>query len=289
MGRPVAWNREIRTLARIAHCEGVTTGPDGMLWAGDETGRLFRIDPLDGSFSQVADVGGMALGLCLDGEGRVYVCLYDRRSIVRLDPASGNVEVYCDSVEGEPLSAPNWCLFAPDGTLYVSDSCRTGGELDDTPSGRLVAIPPGGEAAAIVPTPPLFYPNGMALAADGTLFVVESFHDPRVIAIRDGEVSLHARLPDTVPDGLALDEDGGLLVSCFQPNVILRVPPGGTRPEVVVDDWTGQRLLTPTNITFFGPSRRSLAIASFSGTCLYAIDTPWRGQPLIYPNLVVSA
>ena len=281
----VAWNRAIRQLAPIGHCEGVATGPDGMLWSGDETGRLFRIDPRDGSFAQVADVGGIALGLCLDGKGRIYVCIYDRGSIVRVDPASGKVEVYCDRVEGGQLSSPNWALFAPDGTLYVSDSCNRGGELDLMPSGRLVSVPPGGGEGEVVSVSRLAYPNGMALAADGTLFVAESFHDPRVIVVREGEVSVYARLPDTVPDGLALDEEGGLLVSCFQPNLILRVPPGGGEPEVVVEDWTGQRLLTPTNVAFFGRERRSLAIASFCGACLYAIDTPWRGQALFYPSV----
>jgi gluconolactonase len=286
MSSQVAWNRAVRTLAPIAHCEGIATGPDGALWAGDESGRLFRIDPAGGSYDQVADVGGFAVGLCCDAAGLVYVCVYDRRRIVRVDPASGSVDVYCDSVEGGPLVAPNWNLFASDGTMYVSDSCDENERYLDEKSGRVVAVPPGGGDARVVPSPPIGYANGMALDADGELYVAETFLTPRILVIRDGETSVYAELPGTVPDGLAFDLEGGLFVSNFQPNSILRIPPGGSEPEIVVDDWTGQRLLSPTNIAFYGPELRSLAIASLCGFVLFALDdTPWRGLPLAYPRL----
>ena len=57
-----------------------------MLWTGDEGGRIFRVDPNDGSNAHVATIDGWALGLCLDGDGLLYVCAYDRGSIVRVDP-----------------------------------------------------------------------------------------------------------------------------------------------------------------------------------------------------------
>jgi gluconolactonase len=267
-----------RRLAHLAHCEGVATGPDGSLWAGDEHGRVFRIDPAGGSVEEVGSVGGWALGLCLDADSRVYVCVYDGGGLVRMDPASGRAETYS---EGGLLRNPNWPVFAPDGTLYVSDS---GGEDLDDRDGRVVRIPSGGGPAQLIETRGLAYANGMALSTDGTLYVLESF-EPRVLALREGDLSVHAELPGTVPDGLALDEDGGLLVACYQPNRVVRVPPGGGEPQLVLDDWTGQRLLTPTNVAFFGPDRRSLAIASLCGWSLTAIDTPWRGQPLFYPKI----
>jgi gluconolactonase len=279
---PIPGDPTFRTLAPLAHCEGVATGPDGMLWAGDEQGTLYRIDPSDGSHRAVAEGIGWGLGLCLDAASRVYVCSYDRGAVVRVDPGSGAVEVYCDRIlGGKPLRAPNWPVFAPDGTLFVSDS---GTEDLDERDGSVVAVPPGGGDARVLPTPPLAFANGMALAPDSTLYVLESF-EPRVRAIRDSEVAVYADLPGTVPDGLALDEEGGLLVAIFQPNRVLRIPPGGGEPQVLLDDWTGQRLLTPTNITFFGPELKSLAIASLCGWRLSAVDTPWRGQALFYPSL----
>jgi sugar lactone lactonase YvrE len=264
-------------LAPLAHCEGIAAGPDGMLWAGDESGRIFRIDPADGAHEQVADIEAWALGLCLDGDGLVYVCAYDRGAVVRVDPAAGTSEPYADG-----LGLPNWPAFGPDGTLYVSDS---GSEDPNAVAGRVLAVPPGGGAAAPLPIRPLVFANGMAVATDGTLYVVESFGEPRVVTVKNGRVEVYAELPGTVPDGLALDDEGGMIVTSYQPNRVLRIPPGGGEPEILLDDWQGQVLLTPTNAAFFGPDRSSLAIASLCGWSISAIDTPWRGRPLDYPSI----
>lgn len=275
----------IRQLAPVAHCEGIAVGPDGMLWAGDEAGRLFRIDPSAGGHIEIANVGGWAVGLCVDGNGFVYVCAFDRHAVMRVDPRTGDVDVYCDRVDGGPLPAPNWCLFGQDGTLYVSDSRGPGREERE---GRIVAVPPGGGEASALPRPRLHYANGMAMRSDGTLFVLDSFVEPRVLAVRGDTVSVYAELPAVVPDGLAFDDAGGLLVSCFQPNRVLRIPPGPGEPEILVDDWTGQQLLSPTNVAFFGPARKSVAAASLLGWWLSAFDTPWTGQPLFYPDVPVG-
>ena len=95
---PAPGNPTFRTLAPLAHCEGVAAGPDGMLWTGDESGRIYRVDPADGSYEQVSEIDAWALGLCLDGEGLVYVCAYDRGTIVRVDPSNGETEVYAGDV-----------------------------------------------------------------------------------------------------------------------------------------------------------------------------------------------
>jgi len=270
-----------RVLAEIPHCEGVATGPDGSLYCADETGELFRIDPTHGSFEVVAKLGGWGVGLCVDGDALVYVCVYDKQRVVRANPATGEVVDYCSTVEGGPLYSPNWVSFGPDGTLYVTDSQGPGIEERE---GRVCAIPPGGGDASVVPGDRLFYANGMAVRKDGTLFVIDTFVQPRVVTIGDGSVETYVELPGTVPDGLAFDDDGGLLISCFQPNRLLRVEPEGGDARIIIDDWTGQQLLSPTNIAFFGPGNRSLACASLLGWWLSAIDTPWTGQRLFYPT-----
>lgn len=265
-----------RVLSPLAHCEGISVGPDGTLYTGDESGKVFRIDPADGSSAHVATIDGWALGLCVDGDSLVYVCAYDRGSIVRVDPATGAAKTYRAG-----LGLPNWPVFGPDGTLYVSDS---GSEEVGAAAGRVLAIAPGGGTVDALPIRPLAFANGMALAPDGTLFVAESY-EPRVVAVRDGSVETVAELPGIVPDGLALDEEGGIIVTSYQPNRVLRLPPGGREPGVVAEDWTGQTLMTPTNACFYGPDRSSLAIAQLCAWSIVTIDTPWRGQPLFYPHL----
>lgn len=270
-----------RVLASIPRCEAVALAPDGRLFAANEAGELFRIEPDDGSFEVVANLGGWGVGLCVDGDGLVYVCVIDKHKIVRANPATGDVVDYCTSVEGGALPSPNYCAFGEDGTLYVTDSRGQGKEERE---GRVVAIPPSGGDASVVPGEKLYYANGMAVRKDGTLFVVDTFVQPRIVTIADGKVQTYVELPGTVPDGLAFDEDGGLMISCFQPNRLLRVEPESGDARIVIDDWTGQLLLSPTNITFFGPDRRSIAFASLLGWWLSAIDTPWTGQPLFYPH-----
>jgi gluconolactonase len=282
MASAIPGNPTFRTLAAIAHGEAVALGPEGMLWTGDEQGRIWRIDPANGSFAQVAQVDGWAVGLCLDADGRAYVCVYGGAgAIVRVDPATGATEVYTDRVDGTPLATPNWPAFAPDGTLCVSDN---GSEDLDECDGRLVRIPPGGGEGEVVPTRPLHFPNGLAFAPDGTLYMIESFSS-RVVAVRDDRLEPYAELPGTIPDGLALDREGGLLVACFQPNRVLRIPPGGGEPEILLDDWTGQRMLTPTNVAFYGPDMRDLAIASLCGWRISTVKLPIAGQPLFYPRV----
>lgn len=265
-----------RVLALLAHCEGIAVGPDGTLYTGDELGKVFRIDPGDGSFEHVATIDGWALGLCVDGNSFVYACAYDRGSIVRVDPTTGSAETYC-----EGLGLPNWPVFGRDGTLYVSDS---GAEEVGAIVGRVLAVAPGGGSVEALPIRPLAFANGMALAPDGTLYVAESY-EPRVVAVRGESVETVAELPGIVPDGLALDEEGGLIVTSYQPNRVLRIRPGGGEPELVAEDWTGQTLMTPTNACFYGPDRSSLAIAQLCAWTIVTIDTPWRGQPLFYPRL----
>jgi sugar lactone lactonase YvrE len=274
-----------RELCPIAHCEGIAVGPDGALWVCDERGTLFRIDPTTRAFDEVANIGGFGCGLCVDGDGLVYVCVWDRGQIVRVNPATGDTHIYSDAVDDGPLPSPNWALFDRDGVLYVSNSCEPGVDELSVASGRIVAIPPGGGPGSTLPLPPLAYPNGMALASDGTLYVIESFIEPRIVAVRGDSLTVHAALPALVPDGLAITEDGGMIVSCFQPNALLWIPPGGGPPTTILEDWTGQRLLTPTNVAFYGEGLRSLAIASVCGWSISTADVPWRGQKLFYPSL----
>jgi len=272
--------RELRTLADgLDHPEGITVGGDGKLWAGGEAGQIYRIDPDTASCEQVASTEGFVLGLCLDSVGRIYACDMGRLAVLRILPDSGEVEVYCDQAGGKALRAPNWLVFEEDGTLWFSDS---GTDDPAAADGTLVRVPPGGGDGEVVETPPLKFPNGLALALDGSLFVIETY-GPCVSVLADGALKTYAEIPRTVPDGLALDSDGGLLVSCFQPNRILRIPPGGGDPELVLDDWTGTILPTPTNLAFFGEHLSDLAIASLGGWAVKAVETPWRGQPLHYP------
>ena len=239
---------------------------------------MYRIDPGAGTFEEIANTGGFVLGMCLDAEGRVYVCDGGRLAILRVTPGTGEVEVYCDSAEGAPLRTPNYPAFAADGTLWFSDSGTDHPEAEA--NGTLVQVAPGGGDGVTLDVRPFRFSNGIAVGPDGAIYVIESF-EPCVSVVRDGVVTKLADLPRTCPDGLALDAEGGVLISCYQPNQILRVPPGGGSAELLVDDWGGAYLLTPTNVSFFGDELEHLAVASIGGWVDPRDHVALEGSPCI--------
>lgn len=272
---------QLRTVASgLDHPEGVATGPDGLLYAGGEAGQVYRIDPKTESVEQIADTGGFVLGLALDAAGNIYACDSGRGEVVRIDSATGNVESYCSSAGGRALTTPNWPAFAPDGSLVVSDS---GTEDLAVRDGRLLRVPRGGGDAEVFDLPPLHFPNGLAVDAHGAVHVLESF-SPRLVTIRDTVVTVVAEFPDTIPDGVALTADGGFVVTCYYPYRLFHVHADGG-VEVLLEDRTGLLLQMPTNVSFFGDGLRQLAIAALGGWTISAIELPFAGAPLHYPEL----
>ena len=216
-------------------------------------------------------------GVAVDGRGAVYACDVGLAAVVRLD-ADGRIERWCESAGGTPLIAPNWGAFAPDGSMWFSDS---GTERVGACDGRLIRVPPGGGDGEPVDVGPLDFPNGLAVGEDGTVFLLESF-TPRLSALRRAGLETLAELPGVVPDGVALTADGEFVVSCYYPFRILLVSRSGRDVAVLIDDEQGIHIPMPTNVAFFGDGLRSLAIACLGGSTICALDaTGFAGAPLI--------
>lgn len=267
--------RGLRTLATpLDHAEGVCWSPGaGALYAGGEAGQLYRLG-LDGRGPEVVAVveGAFLTGLACDADGSVYACDVNGGCVWRIDP-DGAASRY-----GGPIAYPNYPAFAADGRLLVSDS----GSWDE-PTGGIAVVHPGGRTERL-DVRPLSFANGLAVAG-GDVYVVES-SAPAVVRVPldGGEAEPVVELDRVVPDGLAFDAEGGLWISCWQPNRILRLAPSGEL-DVLLDDWSGIHLLTPTNLAFCGPSLETLAVASLAGWSVAALEPGVRGAPLHYPSL----
>ncbi len=81
-----------------------------------------RKDPKDPAYREYYEDGPD--GTTLDRQGRIIVCTYVGRSIVRIEKG-GKRTVLADKYEGKPFSGPNDVIVKRDGTIYFSDT--TGG------------------------------------------------------------------------------------------------------------------------------------------------------------------
>src|SRR6478672_2376926 len=172
--------------AGLAHPEGVAMGPDGVLWAGGEAGQVYRLDPDAGTATEIANTGGFVLGIAHDAAGRLYLCDAGRRAILRVEPHSGSVEVWCDSADGGPLETPNYPAFAADGALYFSDS---GTESLDVWNGRMIRVPPGGGDGQVLDLGTLHFTNGVCVTGDGSVHFLETL-TPRLSTIVEDRKSV---------------------------------------------------------------------------------------------------
>ena len=256
----------------LDHPEGVCWDPTArVLWAGGEAGQVYRLDLEERKAKEVARAPGFVLGVAVDGAGRVVLCCSELGALCVLE--DGVVRTVCDG-----FSFPNFAAFAPDGTLFLSDSGSWG--MDD---GRVFRFSGEGELD-VFSTEPSDFPNGCAVTPDGDyLWLVES-HTPTVsrFDVETGELEEIARLEGTVPDGIAFTDDGGVLVSCYRPDRIVHLDGSGT-VEVVAEDPQGTLLSAPTNVAFAGADLDVLVSANLGRWHLALVRTELRGLPLHYP------
>lgn len=257
----------------LDHPEGVAWDPAaGVLWAGGEDGQLYCVDIDLRSCKEVARAPGFVLGLAVDGRGRVVVCCQGARSLCLLE--DGVVRTLRDG-----FRLPNYPAFAPDGTLYVSDS-GTWARND----GRVFRFTTDGSLERFSTALPHF-PNGCAVTPDARfLWIVESYV-PTVnrFDLASGEVEEVTRLDGTVPDGVAFTDDGGVLVSCYRPDRIVHIDRAG-HIETVAEDPQGTVLAAPTNIVFVGAERDRIVSSNLGRWHLTLLDVGLRGEPLHYPE-----
>jgi sugar lactone lactonase YvrE len=258
----------------LDHPEGVAWDSHReVVWAGGEDGQLYRVDLKSRRFAESARAPGLVLGLAVDGVGRIVLCCAEDRSVQAWDGSSFR------PVLGDGLAFPNYPAFAPDGTLFVSDSGRW--RAND---GRLWRIDPNGMAEVFSDAVPHFT-NGCAVSSDGNfLWTVESYV-PIVsrFDLASGAHEVVARIDGTVLDGLAFTADNGLLVSCYRPDRIYHLDTDGSL-DVVAEDAQGTVLAAPTNVCFVGSKLDRVVAANYNRRHLTILDLGLTGAPLHAPE-----
>jgi gluconolactonase len=257
----------------LDHPEGVAWDPvSGALWAGGEAGQLYRVDLDARSWEEAARAPGFVLGLAVDGRGRVAVCCEGAGSLCLLD--DGRVR----TLRGG-LTIPNYPAFGPDGTLWLSDSGHWGKN-----DGCVYRFGNDGALECFSEALPQF-PNGCAVTPDGAYLWIVASYVPIVgrLELATGAFEEVTRLDGTVPDGVALTDDGGIVVSCYRPDRIVHIDRQGA-VQVVAEDPQGTFLAAPTNVVFVGAQRDALVSANLGRWHLTLVESGLRGLPLHYPE-----
>lgn len=263
----------------LDHPECIAYHPDGSLWAGGEAGQIYRITA-EGRLEEIANTGGFVLGIAFSPDLTwLAVCDLGKRCVWKLDLASQHLSLLMEQVESHQINIPNYPVFDLAGNLYVSES----GAFRQV-TGKLLKLVANGKAE-VWHEGPFNFANGMALdKTEDYLYVVCSFL-PGIerVAIREdgsaGKREVFVTLPESVPDGIAFDDEGNLYISCYAPNKIYVATPHG-EVSVLIDDWEAHTLANPTNIAFGGPEFDQLFTANLGRWHINRIGVGRKGLKL---------
>ena len=201
----------------------------GKLWFSDVHGaRVMTVDP-QGRLAPVVDVPARPSGLGFDSRGRLLIASMRDRRLLRFE--NGKLDTIADMSALMPGDA-NDMVVDGQGRAYVGNfgyDLFAGAEQRPA---RLVVVDADGRAR-IAADEQLAFPNGTVITPDGkTLIVAESFGN--VLSAfnvkADGSLSgrrFFAHLADRTPDGICLDAEGAVWVSCFGQDEFIRVWEGG--------------------------------------------------------------
>jgi gluconolactonase len=239
-------------------------------------GRIFLISPA-GEVELLAEYDGEPNGLKIHRDGQIFIADF-RHGILTLDANSGRVSPVLDRKQIPDFKGVNDLVFAENGDLYFTDQGMTG--LQD-PTGCVYRLRADGNLDRVIGGIPS--PNGIALSRDQrTLFVNVTRDNAVWRAPLDAhgaayKVGAFLRLSGGIgPDGLALDEEGGLAVAHLGLGTVWLFNAQG-EPRARIRSCAG---LATTNVAYGGPSGRRIYITeSETGQVLMA-EVPVAGLPM---------
>jgi gluconolactonase len=271
----------------VDHPESIAIGPNGEAYTTGTGGQVYRINLDNNSGEQFSSTEKRCLGQAVDADGNLYAAYAGGGTVLRITP-DGATSVYATGPGGSDFACPNYPAFDRQGDMYLSDSGDWSGEIN----GRLYKIPAGGGEAEQWFPECVDTPNAISLDADEThLYFVETFGNgiARVAIEGDGSAGAFERvvhMPRHIPDGIAFDTDGGLWIACHRPDAIYRYDLGSRHLELFCEDWTGEELRGPTDVSFGGPNRDIVLAASLDNLCVHRFDnTGFIGLRLNNPKL----
>ena len=212
-GVETAWTRARGSGPLHSFLEGPAFDRDGRLYCVDiPHGRIFRI-ARDGTWDVFAEYDGNPNGLKIHRDGRIFVADHHLGLIV-FDPHTGARSVIAQGTSQGPFRGLNDLCFADNGELYFTDPGESG---LDHPDGRVFRLNTDGSIDLVYDGLP--YPNGLVLTPAQNVLYVGVTRSLQVVRLplRDGRVvksGVFLQLSGGLagPDGMAVDDEGGIVV-----------------------------------------------------------------------------
>jgi gluconolactonase len=196
-------------------------------------------------YADVATMAGPG-GLWIDKDDNIFVTATDERAILRIAPDK-KVTTIAQNFEKDPKLAkgPNDVVVAGNGTIYFTDP---NGYRGEAPNGTIYRIDNSGKTTVF--SDAITGPNGINLSHDEkTLYVSHNVAESTSKVEKwtlnadgsAGEMTTLATVNDCVADGIAIDREGYVWLTCYSFGAAYRINPGG---RIVDKITTAQKALT---------------------------------------------
>ena len=260
--------------------EGPSFDRAGKLYSVDLAhGRIFRISP-SGDWSVFANYDGEPNGLRIHRDGRVFVADH-RHGVLAFDPETATQTTILGQAHREGFKGLNDLVFGSNGDLFFTDQ---GQSALQKPNGCVYRLRQTGELDLLFDAIP--GPNGLVLDPSETLLYVSATWSNQILGIPlkpdykgVGPVRMFIQLSGspTGPDGMAVDEEGNLVVVHAGFGTVWVFSAMG-EPLYRIPSAAGMRT---TNVAYGGRDRRTLYITEAEQGAILKVDLPVPGQ-LVY-------
>jgi hypothetical protein len=292
----------------------VVVDPHGMIYvtdSGDANG-VIRIDPnLPAASNQaIVTAGGVfdtPRGIVIDALGNFIVAEPTNDALYRVSGSGGNVSVFSSSGGGlgDTFHFPGDLAREASGSVLVTDAPA------NTPTNpnisRLLRVPAaGGPPTMVVGGSPLVLPTGVAVAANGDIWLADLGRttptpaiSPALIRVQNSVPAVVATSPLMAPHGVAIEANGNILVADFAGKAVRRFDSNGGSPSVVTSHsslgpWGLAVVGTitpapPTQVLVADSGAQKIFLVQQSGTAPATVSQVPTDGTFVEPSLVLRA